>query len=145
MSVFKPTKLGHALPLITVILLIVAAVLLGVQEAVQLVDVADAPPFWHGVVIFLKSTFSGGLVALGLIWLRNIFGFLKVKSRAQVAGVVEEYNIQKFYETFAYYTGSIAIVFNAAPNPEIRVIGTVTVFFIDLLGSVFASIFPKKK
>jgi VIT1/CCC1 family predicted Fe2+/Mn2+ transporter len=54
-----------------------------------------------------------------------------------------EYDANKLYKTAAYYFGSIAIVFTAAPTPELKAVGVVIVYFLDILGSVLGEIFGK--
>lgn len=143
-SIWKPKSFTGALPLITAILLILASVTVGVYTALEAVNVATVPYPFSTIVVFLKTTLLGGSISVGLIWLRNIFGFLTARFGSKAEGGVEEYDINKFYKTTSYYFGTIAMVFNMAPTPEWRAIGTGIVFFIDLLGSVLSQVFPTK-
>jgi hypothetical protein len=139
---WKPKTFAAALLVITTILLILAGVTIGVYTALEVINVASVPYPFNGIVVFLKTTLLGGSVSVGFIWLRNVFGFLTAKYGAQADGVAEIYNINKFYQTASYYFGTIAIVFNMAPTAEWRIIGTAIIFFLDLLASVLAQVFP---
>jgi hypothetical protein len=134
-----------ALPLVTAILVVIGGILLGVQQALKTIDISTVPEVWQGPLTYLVNIFSGGAFAMGLVWLRNIFGYLSAKARKAAAGTTTEYDLNKFYQTLAGYMGSISIVFVAAPTPELKAIGAMIVFFIDLIPSVLQGIFPKQE
>ena len=134
-----------ALPVVTVILVCIGGILLGVEQTLKSLDMSKVPEIWRGIVTYVVNVFSGGAFATGLIWLRNIFGYLSAKAREKAKGTTIEYDLNKFWQTLAGYMGSISIVFVAAPTPEWKAIGAMIVFFIDLIPSVLQGIFPKQE
>jgi hypothetical protein len=129
---------------ITISLAALAAALIAVQTALLAIDVNTVPQAFQGVVVLIRNVFGGGVFAIGLIWLRNSWGYIEAYARKKVEGEVQlEYDVNKFYKTTAYYMGNIAIIFNIAPTPELRAIGTAIVFFIDILASTLGKIFAK--
>ena len=135
-----------AFPVITVVLAIVGGVLLAVQTAIMGIEVNTVPGTLQGVFVFLRNMFGGGLFAVGLVWLRNSWGYIEAYAHAKATGNPQiEYDVNKFYKTAAYYTGNLAIIFNVAPTTELRAIGTAIVFFIDILGSVLGKIVSPPK
>ena len=130
-----------AFPVITVILAIIGGALLAVQTAILGIGVDTVPEALQGVFVFLRNVFGGGLFAVGLVWLRNSWGYIEAYAQARTTGNQQlQYDMNKFYKTAAYYTGNLAIIFNVAPTTELRAIGTAIVFFIDILGSVLGKI-----
>jgi len=135
-----------AFPVITVVLAIVGGALLAVQTAILGIGVDTVPGVLQGVFVFLRNVFGGGLFAVGLVWLRNCWGYVEAYAHAKATGNPQiEYDVNKFYKTAAYYTGNLAIIFNVAPTLELRAIGTAIVFFIDILGSVLGKIVSPPK
>lgn len=134
----------QAFPAITAILAVLAGILIAIQTAVSAIDLNTVPPTFQGIIIFTRNLFGGGVFAVGLIWLRNSWGYIEAYARKRVEGEVElEYDVNKFYKTTAYYMGNIAIIFNIAPTPELRAVGTAIVFFLDILTSTLGRIFVK--
>ena len=118
--------------------------LIAVQTVVSAIDVNTVPVAFQGAIIFVRNVFGGGVFAIGLIWLRNSWGYIEAYAQKKVEGdVALEYDVNKFYKTTAYYIGNIAIIFNVAPTPELRAIGTAIVFFLDVGASTLAKIFRK--
>jgi hypothetical protein len=135
-----------AFPVITVVLAIVGGVLLAVQTAIMGIEVNTVPGALQGIFVFLRNMFGGGLFAVGLVWLRNCWGYIEAYAYAKATGNPQiEYDVNKFYKTAAYYTGNLTIIFNVAPTTELRAIGTAIVFFIDILGSVLGKIVSPPK
>jgi len=135
-----------AFPVITVILAIIGGALLAVQTAILGIGVDTVPGALQGIFVFLRNVFGGGLFAVGLIWLRNSWGYIEAYAQAKTTGNQQlQYDMNKFYKTAAYYTGNLAIIFNLAPTLELRAIGTAIVFFIDILGSVLGKIVNSPK
>jgi len=133
-----------AFPVITVVLAIVGGALLAVQTAILGIGVDTVPGVLQGVFVFLRNVFGGGLFAVGLVWLRNSWGYIEAYAQAKTTGNQQlQYDMNKFYKTAAYYTGNLAIIFNLAPTAELRAVGAAIVFFIDVLGSIFAKILSK--
>jgi hypothetical protein len=129
----------------TLLAILIGGTFLAVTHAIQTIDVATVPAFFQGFVIFVQNFFSAGVLAVGLIWLRNTWGYLEAYMRERIKGEVQlEYDVNKWYKTAAYYIGSIAVVFNLAPTPTLRAIGVAVVFFMDLLGSIIGRIWPKE-
>jgi hypothetical protein len=139
-------KLKQAVPTITVVLAVAAAVFLAISTAINNVNIESVPIGLQQAAIFVKQFFSGGLVALAVIWLRNVWGYIEAFARAKTQGQTElEYDVNKFYKTTAYYLGNTAVIFNLAPTAELQAIGVAIVFFIDILGSVLGKIVSPPK
>lgn len=133
-----------AIPAITVLLIIFGGGFLTVTQALQNVALSTVPDGFRQVGAFLQNTFGAGVVAVGLIWLRNIWGYLEAYAQKKATGNVSlQYDVNKFYKTTAYYLGNLAIVFNVAPTPELRAVGTFIVFIIDVLASQVNRILPQ--
>ena len=139
-------KLKQALPAITVVVAVIGAAFLAVNTAIGNVNVDTVPAGLQQAVVFIKQFFNGGLVALTVIWLRNVWGYIEAFARAKTQGQTElEYDVNKFYKTAAYYLGNTAVIFNLAPTAELQAIGVAIVFFIDILGSVISKIVSPPK
>jgi hypothetical protein len=139
------TKFGQAVPAITLLLAVVGGVLLAISTELTQIDLNAAPQMLQGVVAFAKSVFASGVLSVGLIWLRNVWGYIGAYAKAKTQGnVALEYDVNKLYKTAAYYMGSIAVIFNVAPTPELKAIGSAIVFFIDISGSVLREFLDKK-
>jgi hypothetical protein len=138
-------KSNQAIPAITLLLATVGGISLAVNAELTQIDLNTVPQLLQGLVAFIKSIFASGVLSVGLIWLRNIWGYIGAYASAKMEGNAPlEYDVNKFYKTIAYYMGSIAIIFNVAPTPELKAIGSAIVFFIDVLNSVFHQLLSKK-
>jgi hypothetical protein len=138
-------QIKQALPTITIVLAIIAAIFLAVSTAINNVNIETVPVGLQQAVAFIKQFFNGSLIAVAVIWLRNVWGYIEAYTRAKIQGQAQlEYDINKFYKTAAYYLGNTAVIFNLAPTSELKAIGVAIVFFIDLLGSILAKIFTKQ-
>lgn len=138
------TNLKTAIPSITVILIIIGGAFLTITQALQNVDVSTVPEYFKQIMVFVQNTFGAGVVAVALIWLRNMWGYVEAYAQNKVLGNASlQYDVNKFYRTTAYYLGNLAIVFNVAPTPELRVVGTFIIFVIDILGSKASRILQK--
>jgi len=138
------TKFKTAIPIVTLLLAVLGGVLLSVGASLASIDINSTPQLFQGVVVFVKTVFASGVFAVGLIWLRNVWGYIGAYVRGKMQGQPQlEYDANKLYKTAAYYFGSIAIVFTAAPTPELKAVGVVIVYFLDILGSVLGEIFGK--
>ena len=134
-------QIKQALPVITIVLAVIAAVFLAVNTAINNLSIESVPIGLQQAVVFIKQFFNGSLVAVAVIWLRNVWGYVEAFARAKTQGQTElEYDVNKFYKTAAYYLGNTAVIFNLAPTAELQAIGVAIVFFIDILGSVISKI-----
>lgn len=95
-------------------------------------------------LISVQKFFNGGLVALAVVWHRNVWGYIEAFAQTKTQGQTElEYDVNKFHKTAAYYLGNTVDIFNLAPTAELQAIDVAIVFFIDFLGSILAKIFVR--
>ena len=107
-------KLGKVL----LVLIILAAVLVFVEAAIETVAIEDVPeqlmPYWNYIVMFFNST----PVILVLVFVRNILGYARNYWKKEHK---ESYDINLLYATWAYYIGGLTTVFALVPAPYDKV------------------------
>jgi len=131
-----------ALIYLTVALVALAGTFFVLEKTIMQIDTATIPEPFGGIIVYLQTFFSSGMVATGIVWFRNIWGYVRRKAQKLADGERKiEYNFMKLGETAAYYVGSIGIIFQAAPTVELRAIGTVAVFLLDVFLSELSHMF----
>jgi len=119
------SKIGKLLAL----LLILAAVFVGVQVYLNQVDVSAMPAevqqFFVPLVAFFKL--APALLIIG--FLRNIFGFFIEWTKGKYG---ESYEFSKFLTTIGYYVGLIGIIAVAVPAPY-NEIGSFVLVIVNLV------------
>lgn len=108
------------------VVVLILAVFIGVNEAIKTVDLASVPEFvlpaWNYVVVFFSSLTGTTLVAFG----RNVLGYLRNYCRTEYS---EVYKANRFYETLVFYLGIVTTIATIVPAPYNTVfIGVVIVF-----------------
>jgi hypothetical protein len=123
---------------------LVTAVLLGLQTAIVNLDVNTMPSGVQQFFAVLKTFFAGGLPVLSplglfvLSLLRNQWGYITewVKSKYK-----ESFEFQKFWTTVAYYVGLLGTFLAIAVTLQIpdtwRNFGTFLIVIVDLLKQAF--------
>lgn len=118
----NPTKIAKVL----VALIIMMGVLVAVDTAVSVVDPSTLPgglvPYWNYLVIFFETAPIAFIVGFG----RNILGYARKYFKSNYK---ENYDVNKLYETWAYYTGALTTVLACVPAPYNGVAAAVVIIF----------------
>lgn len=123
----------NALKYATIVLLVVAAVFIGVSAAVNTINADDVAEPLKEVVIVVQTTFAMPAVVFIVTWVRNVYGYYRAKVKAATDATVS-YSLQKLYDSVMLYVGSGVAFMLLIPAPY-NLIGTAVLFILDLVAS----------
>jgi len=126
-----------------VLLIVVAAVFLGVDAVLKTVDVAAVPEPFKAFAASLLLIFGLPVTVFVFALVRNFYGYYRVQVQAELDSKPEvKYSFDKFGVTVGLYVTVGIGVFAALPAPwnSVAVVG---VFILDIVRSEVAYLFRK--
>ena len=120
------------------ILLVTAAVLLGIQVAVQSVSVSSLPTGLQSTWKYIEYVFDGGAAIVIFTFVRNIFGYAENVLQGTTAGATISYDASQLGATltrYAVYVSSIQTLITAlfAGTPYVAYAGLIA----GAIGTIF--------
>ncbi len=121
-----------------VLLIVVAAVFLGVDGALKSVDVNAVPEPFKAFVAALLMVFGLPVTVFVLALVRNLYGFYRAQVQAELDELPEvKYSFDRFGVTVGLYVTVGIGAFAALPAPW-DIIAVAAVFILDLVRSEVA-------
>jgi hypothetical protein len=134
---------GSAALTALLVLAVVATVLGTVSSVLTTIDVTTLPDYIASTVCFFQTAFSVPMVAFVIVFIRNLYGFLKVKLKSELTQNTEvNYSVKKLGETMAIYLPVATILFATCPEPyNLIIMGIITV--VDIVkGELLSLVAP---